>query len=220
MESRKEKYERLNLTDGLKLCGHYDIPEIKPVSITGIPQLIPFGDAAAEKLPDQKGVHFFIDDYRFLRLWNAPVKYTGLLKKFRCVFSPDFSLYTDYPRAMQIYNHYRKHVLAAYWQNEGVTVVPTISWSTRDSFDWCFDGEPCGGTVAISSVGTQASAESKQLFLDGYFEMLKRLRPETVIFYGSVPSECEGNIIPVGAFQDKFKEVRINGRQRRKQRQE
>lgn len=50
--------------------------------------------------------------------------------------------------------------------------------------------------------------------------MLKQLRPETVIFYGSVPSECKGNIIPVVAFQDKFKEVRINGRQRRKQRQE
>lgn len=220
MESINEKYERLNLTDGLKLCGDYDIPEIKPVRIDDVPQLIPFSLASSEKLPDKNGVHFFIDDYRFLRLWNSPTKYTGLLKKFGFVLSPDFSLYTDYPRAMQIYNHYRKHVLAAYWQSEGITVVPTISWSARDSFAWCFDGEPVGGTVAISSVGTQARDDSKRLFLDGYFEMLKRLEPKTIIFYGSVPDECDGNIIRVRAFQEKFREVRANGRQGCKQRQE
>ncbi len=39
--------------------------------------------------------------------------------------------------------------------------------------------------------------------------------------YGkTVPAECDGNIIRVRAFQEKFREVRANGRQRRKQRQE
>ena len=37
---------------------------------------------------------------------------------------------------------------------------------------------------AVSSVGTQANAESKRLFLRGYEEMMKRLSPEWVIFYG------------------------------------
>lgn len=125
--------------------------------------------------------------------------------------SPDFSLYSDFPKALQIYNHYRKHWLGAYWQLNGIEVIPTICWSDESSFEWCFDGEPQGGTVAVSSVGTQLNKQSKQLFLNGYNEMIKRLQPETVIFYGKVPDECMGNIVRIRAFQDKWKEAKVNG---------
>lgn len=101
------------------------------------------------------------------------------------------------PLAMQIYNHYRKHWLAAYWQAHGLTVYPTISWSDEQSYDWCFDGEPAGGIVAVSSVGTQNNKEAKRLFLKGYEEMMKRLTPSFVIFYGNVPLECDWNVIRV-----------------------
>ncbi len=201
---RQENYENLSLTDFSEVCGKYDIPVLQPVTLREVPELIGFNFAATEKSPENKGIHFFVDDYRFVRLWRTPQKYISLLKKFQLVFSPDFSLYADYPRAMQIYNHYRKHALAAYWQSEGLTVVPTIGWSDADSFEWCFDGEPTGGTVAVSSVGTQANKDSKARFLAGYFEMMKQLEPETIIFYGNVPDECFGNIVRVRAFQEKF----------------
>ena len=79
----------------------------------------------------------------------------------------------------------------------GITVYPTIAWSTPDSYEWCFDGEPVGGVVAVSSVGTQSDAESKRLFLLGYEEMMKRLAPKWVIFYGKVPIECDWNVIRI-----------------------
>ena len=53
-------------------------------------------------------------------------------------------------------------------QMYGIDVIPTISWSDRKSFEWCFDGEPVGGAVAISSVGVMNSKERKALFIDGY----------------------------------------------------
>lgn len=81
------------------------------------------------------GIHFFLDDYQFMRLWNNPERYIDLLKKFNCVLSPDFSLYADYPTALQIYNHYRKHWLAACWQMYGIEVIPTICWSNEKSFE-------------------------------------------------------------------------------------
>ena len=93
----------------------------------------------------------------------------------------------------------------------GIKVIPTISWSDKDSFDWCFDGEPKNSIVAVSSVGTQNDKTAKRLFLNGYNEMLKRLEPEMIIFYGNIPDECMGNIIRVKAFQVKFKEARVNG---------
>lgn len=87
-------------------------------------------------------------------------------------------------------------------------VIPTISWSTPDSFVWCFDGEPEGGVVAVSSVSVMNSKEKKVLFLAGYNEMLARLHPETVLFYGKVPEECVGNIIQIPPFHRRFeKEV-------------
>lgn len=122
--------------------------------------------------------------------------------------TPDFSLYTDFPKAIQIYNHYRKMWLGALWQSCGYKVIPTIAWSDRDSFDWCFDGVPKNSTVAVSSVGTQRSKDTKQAFLDGWNEMLKRLQPETVIFHGTVPKECVANIVRVKSFQENFEEIK------------
>lgn len=204
MCKNKSRYENLQYAvfDG---AGRYGIPPLKGSSRRNIAELVGFNYAHSTKDAAGKGLHFFLDDYQFLRLWNDPERYIPVLKRFDFVLSPDFSLYTNFPAAIQIYNHYRKHWLAAFWESKGIEVIPTVCWSDKDSFDWCFDGEPTGGTVAVSSVGTQNNAYAKELFLDGYSEMMKRLYPETIIFYGSVPDECRGNIIQVRSFQEKFK---------------
>lgn len=191
--------------------GVYGIPQISPISSPLPTEWIAFNYAKTCHKPRGKGVHFFIDDYQFIRCWNKPDQYLPLLQKFEAICSPDFSLYTDMPMAMQIYNHYRKHWLAAYWQSIGISVIPTISWSTKESFEWCFDGEPTNSVVAISSVGTQNSKARKRLFLDGYEAMVEKLRPNTILFYGQVPTECRWNIVRVKAFQDKFEEVLCDG---------
>lgn len=177
--------------------GRYDIPQIDPVKMYPQGEFIPMNYANSAKSPASKIVHCFVDDYQFIRYWNRPDNYMQKLSRFAGVCSPDFSTYTDMPLAMQIYNHYRKHWLAAYWQLHGITVYPTISWSNENSFEWCFDGEPIGGVVSVSSVGTQKGKESKRLFLKGYDEMMKRLEPLWVIFYGYVPEECDWNVIRV-----------------------
>lgn len=188
--------------------GRYNIPQIEPVTEYPQGDFIPSNYVKSEKHPENKNVHCFVDDYQFVRYWNEPDKYIPKLSKFRSVCAPDFSTYTDMPLAMQIYNHYRKHWIAAYWQLHGMMVYPTISWSTPDSYEWCFDGEPVGGIVAVSSVGTQANEESKRLFLLGYDEMMKRLQPSWVIFYGKVPAECDWNVIKIPPHYDKIVERR------------
>ena len=97
----------------------------------------------------------------------------------------------------------------AYWQMHGINVIPTICWSDRKSFEWCFDGEPTHGVVAVSSVGTQNSEEGKQRFLDGYFDMVERLQPAQIIFCGKVPDECKGNIVHIKQFSEKWHEAEV-----------
>lgn len=152
------------------------------------------------------GIHFFVDDYQFNRVWMRPDMYLRPLRSFAAVCSPDFSLYTDMPLALQLYNHYRKHWLGAYWQMHGITVIPTISWSTVDSYEWCFDGEPTHSIVAVSSVGCVHSAAEKRLFVMGYKRMVEQLSPSKVLFHGIVPPECYKLTViePLPSFVDKF----------------
>lgn len=174
--------------------GPYDIPVIQPVRTDESICWVPFNCAKTDKDRAAHGVHFFIDDYLFLRAWHDPARYALLLREFRAVMTPDFSMFTDYPMVVQIYNHWRKHLLGAYWQSLGMMVIPSICWSDHDSYAWCFDGEPIGRTVAVSSVGTQKAPAARKLFLDGYSEMMARLQPEKIIFFGDVPEGCTGNI--------------------------
>lgn len=190
--------------------GKYGIPIIQKTEFK-TSSFISFNYAKTCKQKEEKSIHFFIDDYQFNRIWKYPDKYIDLFMQFKQVMTPDFSTYTDFPKALQIYNHYRKHWCGAYMQLHGIDVIPTISWSDKDSFEWCFDGEPEGGVVAVSSVGCMKSKETRKMFLDGYKEMVKRLEPETIIFYGSIPDECNENIIKVRSFQEKFKEAKCNG---------
>ena len=93
--------------------GKYGIPEIKPETDIRIDKLewIPVNYALTAKNKATKGVHFYKDDYQFERFWNNPDKYIPLLQQFGAVCSPDFSLYSDMPLAVQLFMHYKKHWL-------------------------------------------------------------------------------------------------------------
>lgn len=200
----QRNYENLNRAKFIG-AGAFDIPRIL-AEVPATPQSwIGFNYAKSCKDPANKAVHFFVDDYQFNRLWTNPDAYLDMLRRFKAVCTPDFSTYTDFPKAVQIWNHYRKHWLGAYWQGNGITVIPTISWSDESSFEWCFDGEPVGGAVAVSSVGTQLNRRAAELFRLGYDEMLRRLNPSTIYFYGLVPEGISGPIVHAAAFQEQIK---------------
>lgn len=115
--------------------GQFEMPKLEPVQVDLTdPKVIGFNYAIGEKHPEDKIVHFFLDDYQFERVWNDPDRYLPVLNKFRAVLAPDFSMYTDFPFPVQLFNQYRRQWCAAYWQEHGITVIPTICWSTEDSF--------------------------------------------------------------------------------------
>jgi len=190
-------------------AGPYDIPALSPVKTCDVENWIGFNYAKGCDDPDRHGVHFFVDDYQFERVWKQPDVYTPMLAKFRAVCTPDFSPYADFPKAIQLYNHYRKHWCGAYWQAKGLTVIPTITWSSPDTLEWCFDGEPVGGVVAMSSVGMVTAQEYRSWLLTGYEAMLERLEPVKIVWKGHVPEELRadvdsGLIYQIPSFTDKW----------------
>ena len=166
-------------------CGRDGFPKLakadaKPAELHG------FNYAKSTPSADKhgKGCHFFIDDYQFERLWNSPAQYLGALRGYDCVLTPDFSLYMDMPDAMQQWNRYRSAALGKYWADNGLTVVPTLSWAQPSSYKFCFKGIPKHSTVATSTVGVARDKEAQKVWHDGMREAMKRLEPSRVLLYG------------------------------------
>ena len=180
--------------------GKYGIPEIfgKVTDFDTNTKWIPFNYMASSKRdPAKLGVHFYIHDYQFERIWNAPDLYIEKFKKYKYVCSPEFSLYSNTPLAMQIWNHYRKHWIAAYYQMNGVNIIPTITWALPQSFEFCFTGEPVGSVVCVSTVGKVITKDYTDIFFIGYEEMKKRLKPSKILINGRVPKEIKDEVIPM-----------------------
>ena len=183
----------------------YGFPEIRGTDITG-DKLLRFCDFNQVEDHENYIAHFFYDDFKFINAWREPDRYLERLRQFKAVIAPDFSLYTDFPRALQILSCYRRQWCAAYWEWQGIDVIPDVVWGDEESFGFCFLGIPKHSTVAVSTVGVSLDGEwngsAGSMFLNGYNEMLKRLEPETIILYGSAVDGLEGNIIRVPSFYE------------------
>lgn len=142
----------------------------------------------------RKGVHFFVDDYRFSGIYDNPERSLERYSQYAFVLTPDFSTYSDMDLWHQLENVAKNRWVGAYWQSKGLTVIPTISWGDARSFEFCFDGVEQNSTVAIGMIGCK---HSRLAFMRGYNRMLERLNPNKIIVFGSPFSEMEGNIVPV-----------------------
>lgn len=178
---RAYNLEMVNRSD----CGRDGFPSIKgrmakPAELQGFN----YAKSTPADAKADVGCHFFIDDYQFERLWQRPDAYLDVLKPYKCVLTPDFSLYMDMPDAMQQWNRYRSAALGNYWQRNGITVVPTLSWAQPSSYGFCFKGLPRHSTVATSTVGVARDEAARAVWRDGMREAMKRLEPRRVLLYG------------------------------------
>ena len=183
----------------------YGIPAMRPTSITG-DQFLRFCDYNQIEDHENYIAHFYYDDYKFISAWREPEKYLEKLSHFKAVVSPDFSLYTDFPRVLQILSCYRRQWCGRYWQERGLTVIPDVVWGDEESYDFCFLGIQKQSTVAVSMVGVERNEDwtgkEDSLFKKGYDEMLNRLEPTTILVYGSNTDGLEGNIIRIPSFYE------------------
>ena len=155
------------------------------------------------------GIHFYLDDYQFERLWNNPSEYIDILSEYECILSPDFSLYLDMPMPMKIWNIYRSRQIGAYYQSMGIKVIPTLSWAEKETFEFCFKGIPKGSVVSVSTIGVKQNKEALQIWKDGMDAMIKEIEPKTILIYGGKLDYDYGDI-EVIYFENKVTERMIN----------
>lgn len=197
MTSKQMRANPLFVRNGFATAGKLEIPVVKRQAINlNDLQLIAYSDTRSvdNKINRRKGVHFFVDDYRFEGIYRNPQRSLRKLSQYNFLLTPDFSTYADMHLWRQLESVAKNRWIGAYWQGNGLMVIPTVSWSTSRSFDFCFDGVEQNSIVAISTLGCK---RSKLQFMRGYNAMLDRLNPETIICFGDQFPEMDGNIVKV-----------------------
>ncbi len=177
--------------------GKWQIPLVKKQNIdTGNISLIACSDT--KKYDDEanihRGVHFFVDDYRFSGIYNNPEKTLDKFSQYDFLLTPDNSTYSDMNLWRQIESIAHSRWVGAYWQSKGLKVVSTISWGDTRSYSFCFDGVEQNAVVAVGMIGCKGN---KLAFMRDYNAMLEKLSPSCIICYGKPFDEMDGNIVAV-----------------------
>ena len=165
----------------------YNIPQLAP-SAASIPEhFMDFNKAMSFKgKHDRYGVHFFIQDYLYERIWNRPRRYIKKLSKYAVLLSPNFDVCAELPRATQIWNVFRNRTIGRYWQDKGLPVIPTVNWSDEASFDFCFEGIQPGGIIAVTTRRSFRLPQKRDDWRRGVSEAIRRLTPSKILVYGSM----------------------------------
>ena len=173
-QKRKQRLVRNEFLYFNQSSGKYEFPIIKKDEID--PDKIKFLSYVDAKLDDKenkdKTIHFFTYDWKFEKVYTNIDNEIEKLKNYYCVLSPDFSIFTNMPLALQIESIFKNRWCGAYMQSKGIKVIPTVSWGDARSFDFCFDGIERDSIVAVSTYYRETNDEE---FRRGYHEMLKRI---------------------------------------------
>ena len=181
--SKYEKLFNIDLLEGAKFIGKYEFPVIEKANL--IPNdLVSFDNITSDK-NFNKWVHFFIDDWKFSKLFKRPYQYLPILKRFDGVISPDNSILWNAPYYKQIESIGNSRMMGSWLQRAGLNVIPCVRWGKKDSYDFAFDGIKPAGTVAVGTHGAVRCNETRKIFSQGIPELIKRIEPKTIVVYGS-----------------------------------
>ena len=217
---KENERHRTNDTYNLGIMDHENVSNFWQMPIIEnnnyIPSnLIGFNYAKTSK-EKNVGIHFYLDDYQFERLWNKPEDYIEILQQYECTLSPHFSLYMDMPMPMKIWNIYRSRLIGQYYQSQGIKVIPTLSWAEEETFQFCFEGIPQGSIVSISTIGVKRNEEALKIWEQGVDELIKRIKPSTILIYGGKLDYDYGDIEVIYYENEVTERMIKNGRKRSK----
>lgn len=207
METASQKF-LIDYYGHLPVMGEVEIPVPNPYK-DEIPQrLLPFHEGWRSRITDA-AIHFYINDQLFTRLFRTPKKYLPYLKDCKCVIGTDLSQYTDMPMEMRWRHALANATMSKLLQDNGVSIIPNITWSLQDSFSYSFPLPLSNSIIAINCNGVKSSDLASYRWKRGYKKALE-LSPSHIIRYGEI-MDCEEKEISSYFFNERLKRLR-NGR--------
>ena len=160
-----------------------------------------FSNIASIRNNKKKYIPFlFHYDYLLERIWNDPFRFFSRVSGFLLIPTPDFSTYIGMNVKEVEHNVFKTRWIGVWAQYYHYRILITGVWGGPETYDLCFSGIPYGVPMLISTVGC---SKCKDLFLQGFNEMKKRINPPLIIVRGPFIEGMTGNFIFVD-FKDTF----------------
>lgn len=189
----------LHMVEDARLVGNLEMPYISkyngplPTKIT---------NCNAPKLDaDKYFIHFYLFDYYFDNkngLWygsqrdsSSVNKFLEKLNAYEGVIAPDYSIYTDMPLIMQLWNIYRVRAIHAWLTSLGYNCIFNIRWGDYRTYDVAFFGIEKHSTLSVGSHGLIKNILQRHTFMTGFVEMIKRVEPANLVIYGPYTEEMK-----------------------------
>lgn len=168
----------------LSFTGKYEMPVVKP-NQCDIPKRIVAWHRVKERVQAGCVPHFFESDNRFEKEWSAPYGCLATLSRCNAVIGTDFSIYKNWTLTQKLWNIFRNKALAAWWQYNGINVIPNVSWIYGFDPSASFDGWPRHTLIAVNSTGIGYDKPSMRQWIEYYNTMLNALQPTHILRYGA-----------------------------------
>lgn len=182
----------------LSTTGQYEMPVVRAINCSAPKDIVALYHIDRCKV---EGCipHFYTEDRKFESTWTFPRKSLCKIARYQMVISPDFSVYEDLAFPQKLWNIFRNKALAAWWQYNGLNVIPNVSWMYGKDYAMSFDGWPKNSVIAVNSTGINEDAKCKTMWLEGYKVMLESLKPTHILRYGA---KIEGENKTISTYYD------------------
>ncbi len=147
-------------------------------------------------------VNWYMDDYKFdgvHGIWHNYKFVLKVLAHFAGAITPDFSTNQDFPEPLKIYATYRMRAYGYWLGKNGIPVINNIRWGTPETFEYCFEGIPEQSIVSVGTVGgSPRKIIDRERFEIGIYKMVERVKPNTILVYGSSNGKCFDELMTKG----------------------
>lgn len=145
--------------------------------------------------PERTILTFFTYDTKFDGWWPEPAYYTAktINNGVKVAIVPDYSFYSDWPRAHHIQSAYNGQWMGRFFQEAGMQVIPRLQFDDIESFKFNLLGIPKGTPTLACSVQNverhqdkdeQGFSKNMHHNADMITHGLAELKPKEVLFYG------------------------------------
>lgn len=180
--------------------GFYQIPEINDVEIDKPTGLVLWSNR--NKCKDKKtcGLVFYEYDCKFdgkdgiynILKYGADEEVQKLIdeiKDFAFVVCPDYSVYGNFPNYKQIDAMSRSREVGYILSTYGIKVIVNFRSTHEWTFELALTGICYNGIVSIGTLGCLRDNESRTLLKNGVEELVRYIKPRTIIVYGYAPED-------------------------------
>lgn len=209
-DARKSgELDKLNQSFLFETENKYGFPVVRSSENFQCSDLVGFHLAKSMKSEHKgKAVHFFLDDYKFEQVWTRPRDFINTFLHYGNIVSPTFSIWSNQPYALNLFNMYRSRWCTRFFQEFGINVLVDCRWSDESSYDYAFSGIEKHSPLIVNTVGTKY-LENRKMFIDGFEEMLRRIEPSKLYVYGEyMPVDFDKYFDEVVYFESFWKQQR------------